>query len=64
MLASEAYRLWRYNGASIHVAPDGTATVTLTRQGYRETATFRARHWRQPDQEIIEDQDVAWPTEE
>lgn len=64
MLASEAYRRWRYNGASIKRDLTDVATVTLQRQGCWETATFRARHLGKPNQEIIEDQDVPWPTEE
>ena len=60
MLASVAYRLWLYNGASVHVGPTGDAVVTLTRQGYRQTATFTARRWRQPDQEIIADEEAPW----
>lgn len=63
MLASEAYVRWHYNGASIKRDLTDVATVTLQRQGYRDTATFRALHLGKPNQEILEDQDVPWPTE-
>jgi hypothetical protein len=56
--ASDLYRQGRFNVANITVEADGTTTITCDGVQAPAPYTFRARHFLQPDEELLDDPEL------
>ncbi|OGR93597.1 MAG: hypothetical protein A2V88_00425 [Elusimicrobia bacterium RBG_16_66_12] len=56
--ASHLYKQGRFNYANLIANPDGSTTITCDGRQAPRPYTFRARHFLQPDEELLDDPDV------
>ena len=56
--ASQLYKQGRFNYATITVALDGTTTIACDGRQAPGPYTFRARHFLQPDEVLLDDPEI------
>lgn len=56
--ASHLYKQGRFNYANIIVETDGTTTITCDGVQAPRPYTFRARHFLEPGEELLDDPDI------